>query len=79
MNDIRKIGLKKIGRYTIAIVFQDGKEEITIPSPYMDLIKEYAEVAKIKIPNKSVKSCWFDSILDSEIVYETIGEKKWPK
>lgn len=76
MNDIRKIGLKKIGRYTIAIVFQDGKEEITIPSPYMDLIKEYAEVAKIKIPNKSVKSCWFDSILDSEIVYETIGENK---
>jgi hypothetical protein len=70
MNDIRKIGLKKIGRYTIAIVFQDGKEEIIIPSPYMVLIKEYAEIAKVKIPNKSVKSCWFDSILDYEIVYE---------
>jgi hypothetical protein len=70
MDDIRKIGLKKIGGYTIAIVFQDGKDEIFIPLPYINLIKEYATIAKVKIPNKSVKSCWFDSILDSEIVYE---------
>lgn len=67
---MRKIGIKKLGNYTIAIVFANGDNEISIPYPYMDLIKEYAEIGDVKLPNKGVDVSWFDEVLDYDLKYE---------
>jgi hypothetical protein len=67
---MRKIGIKKLGKYTIAVVFSNGDDEISIPYPYMDLIKEYAEIGDVTLPNKGVDVSWFDEVLDYDLKYE---------
>jgi len=66
----RKLLWKKLGNYNVFVVGTVCEDSsVFFPSPYRDLLEEYADVAGVQLPTESESVDWFDGYTDLPVEY----------
>lgn len=65
----RKLLWKKLGNYNVFVVGTiEEDDNVFFPTPYMDLLEKYADVADVELPT-DCNSSWFDGFSDLPVDY----------